>query len=902
MDAEPAPGAGDTPESEPSTQSSTIEIAEVIPETGTAASIATEEDIATMPTAQDTGPILPSELVATSDLVLAPEVNAALADAFKSTDPLDDPNFDTVKHINSLFPNEQSLSKLEGFMTKLRQKIRNIDGNIQNSIRGQSVTDASSETLKDAQAGMADLFARIRDIRSKAEVSERMVQEITRDIRSLDHAKKNLTSSITTLNHLKMLVGGVDSLQMLADNRQYRDAANVLSAMLNVLEHFEKYKEIGRIQQLSKRVEKIKLQLSQQINAEFRKAFRRPDPDRHTCDMDQLSEACAVLNVLEQEEQDRFRAWFVNLQLRDYRDVFNVNEEAAWIDKIDRRFAWLKRNLASYKENCTGIFPSEWHLSEVITERFLEITKDDLVKLIEARRSDLDVKLLLFAMQKSTQFEQWLVLKFPSREYIEEDLESEPSEPGGQDGAERRRGRDGDSASVRNKYQRYQDERRRQMQASSDAAQRKRRLKPNKFIGAVSGIFNGCMDVYIDAQDKTLEGMIDAFVKSIKTDGIAGSSADDAVADEAGKTLDSSGDMFRFFRECLIMCTQLHSQAAVFDLYMVFKKYLRVYCTRVLAGSLPKSSSLATVILKDGDVKLTPEEQYVTCCLLNTAEYCLETTSQLESKLKEKVAPEQRDKVDLNEEQDAFHEVISNAIQLLVRALETQCEPSLVTMSKVKWESIVEVGDTSYYVTQMGKNVATMVPFVRSSFSSDRKYFTNFCMKFVNSFIPRLITYMYKCKNVGTVGAEQLLLDMQSVKMLLLELPTIGSATARRPTSSYTRYVTKGLTGAEMILKVVMAPHEPPQLYVEDYIKLVGDDEGITQLQKILDMKGLRKSEQQPLLDAYRAISPAGGAESLAGSDRAKSGSAGSGTKAAAASSTKRSSIRKLERLMKRFQ
>lgn len=109
-------------------------------------------------------------------------------------------------------------------------------------------------------------------------------------------------------------------------------------------------------------------------------------------------------------------------------------------------------------------------------------------------------------------------------------------------------------------------------------------------------------------------------------------------------------------------------------------------------------------------------------------------------------------------------------------------------MTKTKWEQIEEVGDTSLYVSQMGKNMATMVPFIRSSFSSDRKYFTNFCMKFVNSFIPRLITYMYKCK-VGTshVGAEQLLLDMQSVRMLLLELPTIGSATARRPTSSYTR-------------------------------------------------------------------------------------------------------------------
>jgi len=39
------------------------------------------------------------------------------------------------------------------------------------------------------------------------------VKEITRDIKQLDHAKRNLTSSITTLNHLHMLVGGVDSLE-----------------------------------------------------------------------------------------------------------------------------------------------------------------------------------------------------------------------------------------------------------------------------------------------------------------------------------------------------------------------------------------------------------------------------------------------------------------------------------------------------------------------------------------------------------------------------------------------------------------------------------------------------------------------------------------------------------------
>jgi len=39
------------------------------------------------------------------------------------------------------------------------------------------------------------------------------VKEITRDIKQLDHAKRHLTTSITTLNHLHMLVGGVDALE-----------------------------------------------------------------------------------------------------------------------------------------------------------------------------------------------------------------------------------------------------------------------------------------------------------------------------------------------------------------------------------------------------------------------------------------------------------------------------------------------------------------------------------------------------------------------------------------------------------------------------------------------------------------------------------------------------------------
>jgi hypothetical protein len=46
---------------------------------------------------------------------------------------------------------------------------------------------------------------KIREIKSKAEQSEMMVQEICRDIKKLDFAKKHVTTTITALHRLTML-------------------------------------------------------------------------------------------------------------------------------------------------------------------------------------------------------------------------------------------------------------------------------------------------------------------------------------------------------------------------------------------------------------------------------------------------------------------------------------------------------------------------------------------------------------------------------------------------------------------------------------------------------------------------------------------------------------------------
>lgn len=61
---------------------------------------------------------------------------------------------------------------------------------------------------------MRDLEERVRTVCLKTQSSESIVQEMTRDIKQLDVAKRNLISSLKALHHLQILLTGVYSLGM----------------------------------------------------------------------------------------------------------------------------------------------------------------------------------------------------------------------------------------------------------------------------------------------------------------------------------------------------------------------------------------------------------------------------------------------------------------------------------------------------------------------------------------------------------------------------------------------------------------------------------------------------------------------------------------------------------------
>lgn len=137
------------------------------------------------------------------------------------------------------------------------------------------------------------------------------MKNITSDIKQLDCAKKNLTSAITTLNHLHMLVDGVEKLKVLADKRMYGEISNPLQAITEVNQHFTQYNEIPQIKELSTSVAEIHKTLSTQITEDFKNTFSLT-PGSNKMTLPKLRDACLVISVLDGKIRRELLKWFIS--------------------------------------------------------------------------------------------------------------------------------------------------------------------------------------------------------------------------------------------------------------------------------------------------------------------------------------------------------------------------------------------------------------------------------------------------------------------------------------------------------------------------------------------------------------------------------------------------------------
>ncbi|SDA00050.1 BZ3500_MvSof-1268-A1-R1_Chr9g10412 [Microbotryum saponariae] len=686
--------------------------------------------------------------------------------------------------LNELIPDEQAIAQTPLVSLLLRAKVQDLRIEIQ-GLTLLLEQDQSPDNMTLIQELIGELLSQVTAIRDAATESEMVVREITRDIQSLDLAKRNLVASITALKRFQMLVNAFDQLNRLAKSRRYRETAQALGAVKQLSSYFKTYGSVDRVAAVSRGVVDVQGVLRTQVMRDFEEALA--SEASRVGKNGQLADACLVIDALGEEAKNGLFSWYTVLLLRDYRKVFGSNSEAGQLDNISRRFAWFRRILKTHEDENGTIFPSVWSVGAVLAGGFSEVTRDDLKSVLQKAAPGLQVGLLLEALGQTVEFERELSRTFTLPfDYI-----------------------------------------------ASLSAVRSGRSGPT---APISAVFEPYLGIFVDAQDKTLSEMMGAFTSS---------RVSISPSDNPSAVLPSSTELFYFYREALERCAKLSVKQPLLDLCKVYRKWLKVYAEDVLAGALVKTDRRSV----EGRGPSLHELQ-TACLVLNTAEYCLETASQLEERLIEKIDADFKAQVSLEREKDLFVQTTSASLLAILKELEMSLEGPFNLMLRSPWRDVEYVSNESPYVADLVRCVETVVTVVRDGVEQ-KKFVRSVCDKIVGLVLAKFTQTIVRCRPIAQIGAEQILLDLQSLKTCLLHLVLPPGDTSAVP-MSYSRYVSRSVTKIDTLLKVIMTPEEPAEEFVKNYLVLV-PCQSFSDFQKVLDLKGVRRAEQNNLLDIFLA-------------------------------------------------
>ncbi|KAB8698125.1 hypothetical protein FH972_026375 [Carpinus fangiana] len=625
---------------------------------------------------------------------------------------LDSADYDPITHLNTIFSHPSALSSAPSVSSALHTRQDVLDSSIDRLVSAQAASDASSlARIRAAQDELGVLFSKIDAVRERALATEQAITSMTADIKRLDGTKRNLTLSMTALKRLQMLTTAYEQLRGLVKTRQYKECAQLLQAVLQLMSHFKSYRSIDQIAALGRKVSDLQRELLEQICEDFELAFAKGEVAQKK---NMLKEACEVLDALGENARARLVTWYTNTTLREYRQIFRGNDEAGSLDNISRRYAWFNRILKTYDHEHAAIFPPQWRVNEILANSFCEGTRDDFKDVLQksTKKPDgpsLDVNLLLSCLQETLDFEHSLEKRFGSgepRASVDTDMSA--------------------------------DER------------------PRTFSQAISKAFEPYVSLWVEAQDRQYATLIPKYRQQPLHN------ADEDFSPQS--VIPSSTELFQHYRLNLNQCAKLSTGERLLELSKTFGKYLDHYSQQVLFYFLAERSGPAGPSTED------------VVTVLNTADYCYTTCSQLEEKIKARIDSQFRDQVDLESQGDAFLGIAGAAVRALVRKVEADCEPAWREMRNTAWSRLENVGDQSSYVSELVRAIRQRSIEILTLLRHKQQYARSFCDNLVDSLTSTYTAQIALCKPIAEAGAEQMLLDFYVLKKLFADLPSLPAS------------------------------------------------------------------------------------------------------------------------------
>ncbi|KAF2763854.1 hypothetical protein EJ03DRAFT_283271 [Teratosphaeria nubilosa] len=518
-----------------------------------------------------------------------------------------------------------------------------------------------------------------------------------------------------------------------------------------------------------------------------------------------LAEACQVMDALGEHARTRLVTWYCNTQLREYRQVFRGSEEAGSLDNISRRYRWFNRMLRTYDAEHAVLFPGHWRVNEMLANAFCETTREDYKGILQRSMRRADGQAPDVNLLLSC---------------LQETLDFEHGLEQRFKGAESR--------------------------SSMDTVTSGGEEKRHGFSQAISEAFEPYLSIWVESQDRQLANLIPKYRQQpIRP-------PDEDFHSQL--VIPSSTELFHHYRVTLAQCAKLSTGSRLLELSQTFGKYLDAYSQQVMFYYLSQKTGGPSI--EDATIILT------------TAEYCYQTTTQLEERIKSRIDEDLRESVDLQSQADSFMGVASAAVRAFVHKTEIDCEPAWREMRNVPWSKLDSVTDQSGYVSVLLQRIKDRSQEILK-YLHKPQYARAYCDHVVDSVTTAYITNLAASKPISETGAEQMLLDFYELKKGLTSLSTLTSADDNnnaKATQAFVKRVSLSTAKVDPILKTLQVQASPPEGLVQMYLIHIRD-RSEANFRKILDLKGIPKREQGLLVELFHAHKDAKAHEGLQASN-----------------------------------
>lgn len=697
------------------------------------------------------------------DYVLSSDLHDILKDYISSEDILEDPNFDAIAYLNEKFSTFESLDKLPDFINQWENEYNKLDEELDSLMMERAKYNGEMKNhMNELNSEVASLVSLVGNVKKNTDVNETTVKSICNDIKSLDNARQNITTTINSLTKLVVLNNAVESLEISVKNKNYSEASNQIEACNDLLKIFEEYQSISQINQLSIKKEQLCSALAASIQQEFKNNLIHLPASEET-----LYNACKCANFIGGNALNNIKTWFCSYKLQPYEDLFDPRREKDIVGLVDteRRFEWLKRVLIDFSKY-EYVFPPSWGMKYYLCLEFFRVTKLQLNELLsdsyENSKLKVDSDVLVKVLNTTINFENYID-NFLTHEYNKvSDFLKFLSE----------------DKVKKNDYNSIVEEIKNKFENAPILNFYKKKTDPNKeplyslmrIKGLASETFEPYMISYVTNEEKKLISNLNDYKMSDKIE---------------GKLWKSSLLMFRDVQQAIHRCLSFSQGKTFYDLNMSFKNVFSNY-NSVLQNKFKMYSSYFNLISVSNsinantninNVQLKQEEKIFAlnslstddiksiCISLNTCDYCSTTINSLlelvkgKSSLLEDMSFEQQEK--------SFQSSYKPGLEIFTVFFRLVLMENFSNILKSNWFGNEEF-TVSNYVDEIKKRLM-------DTFKIIREYlYENFSLHLLNS-LPKMISetflyYMYRIKKIDSSGSQNLIMDVCGLRKMITEI------------------------------------------------------------------------------------------------------------------------------------